>query len=162
MCVKSLSIVNFLKIATALFVSYLIYRLVPFLFLLFFAVLISATLSPVVDWLNQKKLPHWFSKTIVCATLIAGVVFTAMFLVPELVRQVSSIVTQVPKLQTDLQNSVSSEFLRNKLLEFFKNPTQVVDDAPKKIALLGTMFLGTAYDFMILIILSIYLLLDGS
>lgn len=84
----------------------LIYAFGSVLTPLFAAVILSYLLSPVVDKLQSFKIPHGLSVGIVFL-LFFGIVFIGLLiLVPALIKQISSLVADVPGMMRSLQFQV--------------------------------------------------------
>nr|WP_233252403.1 AI-2E family transporter [Saccharospirillum sp. MSK14-1] len=84
----------------------LVYALGQALAPVFTAVILAYLLSPIVDRLNDLRVPHLLSVILVCL-LFFGVLFVAtLIIVPSLVRQVTSLVTELPAMLRLFQDQI--------------------------------------------------------
>ena len=84
----------------------LVYVLGQALAPVFTAVILAYLLSPIVDRLNDLRVPHLLSVVLVCL-LFFGVLFVAtLIIVPSLVRQVTSLVTELPTMLRLFQDQI--------------------------------------------------------
>ncbi|MFG1497144.1 AI-2E family transporter [Saccharospirillum sp. HFRX-1] len=84
----------------------LVYVLGQALAPVFTAVILAYLLSPLVDRLNGLRVPHLLSVGLVCL-LFFGVLFVAtLIIVPSLVRQVTSLVTELPAMLRLFQDQI--------------------------------------------------------
>ena len=85
----------------------LIYAFGSILTPLFAAVILSYLLSPLVDKLQNYKVPHWLAVSIVFLFFF-GILFVALLiLVPALIKQISSLVTDVPRMMRLFQEQLA-------------------------------------------------------
>jgi len=84
----------------------LVYVLGQALAPVFTAVILAYLLSPLVDRLNDLRVPHLLSVGLVCL-LFFGILFVAtLIIVPSLVRQVTSLVTELPAMLRLFQDEI--------------------------------------------------------
>lgn len=84
----------------------LVYVLGQALAPVFTAIILAYLLSPIVDRLNGLRVPHLLSVVLVCL-LFFGVLFVAtLIIVPSLVRQVTSLVTELPAMLRLFQDQI--------------------------------------------------------
>ena len=153
---------TFIKIFAAILFALLIVRLVPFLVLFFFAVLIAMTLFPLASYLKKKKFPSWLANGLVALILVAFISFLSIVLIPAVIGQVSILIAKLPELQKDLEGSIHSELLQKRVHAVFENPGAVFDNTGKKLEDLGSLAMSGVYEFLLLIVLSVYLMIEGS
>ncbi|MDN3650262.1 AI-2E family transporter [Reinekea marina] len=70
---------------------------------LFAAVIISYLLSPLIDKIESFKIPHSLAVTLVFMSFFGIVTISLLILIPSLVRQVSSLVADLPRMMAMIQ-----------------------------------------------------------
>lgn len=85
----------------------LIYAFGKILTPLFAAVILSYLLAPVVDRLQEHKIPHWLAVSGVFL-IFFGIVFVSLLvMVPALIKQISALVTDVPGMMRTFQEQLA-------------------------------------------------------
>jgi len=85
----------------------LIYTFGSILTPLFAAIILSYLLSPLVDKLQKYRFPHWLAVSVVFL-IFFGILFVALLiLVPALIKQISSLVTDVPRMMRLFQEQLA-------------------------------------------------------
>ncbi|WP_230390444.1 AI-2E family transporter [Reinekea sp. G2M2-21] len=85
----------------------LIYAFGSILTPLFAAVILSYLLSPLVDKLQAYKVPHWLAVTIVFLIFFGFLFVALLILVPALIKQISSLVSDVPRMMRLFQDQLA-------------------------------------------------------
>lgn len=75
---------------------------------LFAAVIIAYLLSPLIDKIESFKIPHTLSVMLVFLSFFGIVTLSLLILIPSLVRQVSSLVADVPRMMSLIQIELAS------------------------------------------------------
>jgi len=152
--------VTFLKLFVALFVGYCLYLSWSLVLLFFLAILIAVTLQPVVAYLEKHRWPRWSAILLVAVVMTLSVVGSFMLLIPALSDQTGEVVTQFPafrdKVEATLPSSVRP-FLRSG-----KGISPKVEEIGKHLIAGSVTAFGGLLSFAIMLILSIYLLVDGA
>lgn len=84
-------VLTMMKVAAFALVLVCVVKLWPFLMLLFLAVLLAVTLSPVAGWIERKGASHGVAVLIVAVTLVGAIIAACALLGPPLSRQVGEI-----------------------------------------------------------------------
>src|SRR5712671_1580409 len=84
------------KILAGCLFAYLAVRLFPLLELLFLALLIAITLSPIIGWTRRRGWPDRIGILISALLLAVGVTLFAGILVPTMASQLSEMITKLP------------------------------------------------------------------
>lgn len=95
----------------------LLAQLVPVILVLVVALMLVGTLSPAVEWLEQRKLPRFAGIALVFSALLAVLAALAVFTVPPFITQVISLVKQEPQLRARLVGFLASYPLTGSLAE---------------------------------------------
>ncbi len=85
-----------------------VYALGQVLAPVFTAVILAYLLSPIVDRLNNMRVPHILSVSLVCLLFFGLLVLAMLIIVPSLVRQVTSLVTELPSMLRLFQDQIQS------------------------------------------------------
>ena len=159
-----LSYRTLLKVFVAYLVACALVKLAPFMLFLFIAVLIGVTLSPVVDYAVRKKIPKWVAQSIVSLVLVGFVVFIFAFLVPEMVNQMTAFGQKVPEIQKQVEQAIGSETIRGKVHDFFSKMPEHLGgvEGAGAVAKIGEGTIMMIYNLVLLLILSIYFMIDGK
>lgn len=100
---------------------WLLFKLVPVFLVLIAAFFIVETLNPLVNWMEAKGMGRVLSISIVFVLLLVMVVVTAIFTVPALLAQASSILDQEPVLRTQLADKLSGFPFSDALSQWLRN-----------------------------------------
>jgi putative heme transporter len=100
---------------------WLLFKLLPVFLVLIAAFFIVETLNPVVHWMEEKGVGRVLSISIVFVALLLIVVVTAIFTIPALLAQASSILDQEPVLRTQLADKLSGFPFSDALAKWLKN-----------------------------------------
>lgn len=154
---------TFIKVAAVLLGAYAVYVLWSLLLLVFLALFLAVTLSSFVDWLDKKGLRHWASLLIVIGGLLTIMGVSMALIVPELVQQVSAFSNNLPQLHEDALNQLP---VGNVIRESIQS---LLDSASWSEASTwfghfmsaGGIALGGISQIALLLVIAIYLLIDG-
>ncbi len=144
------------KIIISIAICYAVYKLYPFFILGAISILLACTLRPVIKWLG-KWLPHWAASlvvTILVILFLAGIVGGVL---PPLIDQFSAMAKRFPEFQATMQKNLPPS-LSHAAEKFIHNPSIPTE----KIALVGQGIVGAMSEFVLIVILALYLAADGS
>lgn len=152
-----------LKIFIALVLAWAVIKLAPFFLFLLISILIGVTLSPIVNYAQEKGMPKWLGQSVVSLCLVGFVAFVFTYLVPSVVNQMTAFGQKIPELQKQAEQLIASDAIRARVHDFFqKMPETVSGEAPGTVVKLGQTTLLIAYNLVVLLILSIYFMIDGE
>jgi putative permease len=86
----------------------LVYSLGQVLAPVFTAIILAYLLSPFVDRLNNLKVPHILSVTLVCLAFFGLLVIAMLIIVPALIRQITSLVSEMPSMIRLMQDQIQA------------------------------------------------------
>jgi predicted PurR-regulated permease PerM len=94
---------------------WLLGRLWQIVLVMVIALVLAASFSPVVDWLERRRFPRALALGIVLLGLVGGVVCLGFLVIPALMRQVVDVVRDAPNIQRRLADYLTTgpEPLRN-------------------------------------------------
>jgi predicted PurR-regulated permease PerM len=136
----------------------------PFLVFLV-AVLIAVTLSPVVSWLERRKLSHGVAVAVVGLVLLGVILFFAVGVLPPLIDQLLHLGEHFPAYKARVESHIppNRPFLQEIVNEIFELPSSSEIKAWLDRPLLwGKIAVGVVAITFFLFVLSMYLLLDGK
>lgn len=155
---------TFTKVFAAALGAYAIYVLWSLLLLVFLALFLAVTLHAFLEWLDGKGLRHWCSLLVVIGGLLAVLSIGMALIVPELIEQAATFSHNLPKLHEDALNQLPmSSSIRQSIDQLLEN----ADWAQASTWLghfwsAGGIALGGISEIMLLIVIALYLLIDGS
>ena len=157
-------LVTFIKIGAALLLGYALYVLWPLLLLIFLALFLAVTLHAYIGWLENKGLKRWQSLTLVIGTLLTVLILALALIVPTLTAQVGSFVHNLPKLREDaLHRLPQGGPIREYLEHLMDNASWSAADASLgKFVSAGSAALGGLADLLLLLVIALYLVIDGT
>jgi len=100
---------------------WLLFKLLPVFLVLIAAFFIVETLNPLVHWMEEKKVKRGLSIAIVFVSLLVIVVVTAIFTIPALLAQASSILDQEPILRIQLADRLTGFPFSEALAKWLRN-----------------------------------------
>jgi predicted PurR-regulated permease PerM len=126
--------------------------------LLFVAVCIAAALSPLADRV-AKRMPRGRAILLIYALLVLAFVIIAALLLTPLFAQVRQLYERLPELQTQLQNFLTQNGISSEQTNSLIG--QLGDLGRGALRIPGTIF-GGALEVILVVIVSLYLLLDAK
>lgn len=93
---RSVSISTLLAIPAMVLLTILLWQLRGLIFVLMTAVVLAASIAPVVNWAERFQIPRWLSVVTVYFTLFAGLIGVAVLIGPAVVDQIELLVSQLP------------------------------------------------------------------
>jgi predicted PurR-regulated permease PerM len=100
---------------------WLLFKLLPVFLVLIAAFFIVETLNPAVHWMEEKKVKRGLSIAIVFVSLLIITVVTAIFTIPALLAQASSIMDQEPILRIQLADRLTGFPFSEALAKWLRN-----------------------------------------
>ena len=153
-----------LKVAVAVLLAWACKRLLPFLELLLFAALIAIALSPVLKALEERRVTRGKAVSLLAAGVVALCCSFAFFVLPPLVSQVEEMWKTLPALRRSTAHSLESGGLGARvvlpLLDLAHGPE--VDAWLARPLVWGPPAFEAAGGAVVVVVLSLYLLLDGQ
>lgn len=154
---------TFLRIFAAGLLGYGLYKLWPLLLLVFLALFLAVTLHAFVDWLEARGWSQWCRLTAVIGGLLAVLSVGLVLIIPVLFEQTALICGNLPRLRDEALAQLTADgFLRTQL-ERLLAPSNW-SEAGSWIGHLwsaGGIALGGISQIALLLVISLYLLIDG-
>ena len=156
--------VTFIMVFAAALAAYAIYMLWPLLLLVFLALFLAVTLHAFVDWLDGRGMQHWASLLLVIGGLITVLGVSMALIFPALLDQATTFSHNLPKLHEEALNQLPvSSSIRH-------NIEHMLDSANWSEAntwfehfwSAGGIALSGLSEVMLLLVIALYLLIDGS
>lgn len=92
----TLSLSNVLLVIAAVLLLVLLWQLQGLIILLMISVVLAASIVPVVNWAETRRVPRWLAVILVYLTLIAGLTGLGLIIGPSVFDQISALVRQLP------------------------------------------------------------------
>jgi predicted PurR-regulated permease PerM len=148
-----------LKVVMAGLLVFLAVKLWPLLALLLLALLVAITLFPILRWTRRHGWPNWAGVLFIALLLLVSVGLFAGFLVPTLGSQAAEMAQKMPTFQKDLVASLPAA-LQDGATKIF----ETAEPGPliKQCLEWGTSAVQGLAQFLIVLVLSIYLVADGE
>jgi predicted PurR-regulated permease PerM len=155
--------ITFIKVAAVLLAAYAVYVLWSLLLLVFLALFLAVTLSAFVDWLDKKRLRHWASLLIVIGGLLGTLGVSMALIVPELVQQVSAFSKNLPQLHEDALNQLPVGNVIRESIQSLLDSASWTEASTwfGHFMSAGGIALGGISQITLLLVIAIYLLIDG-
>lgn len=172
----SISLSSILLCLLTIVAVIILWQLRSLLLLLMIAVVLAATISPVVDWAERWHIPRWITAVLVYLGLIAGITGFSFLIGPTLFTQIEKLVRQLPVYGKDLIIAVENWLLTlndtrpdlvNQLEQALnlQGLTTWVARSTQQLLLrslnLTTGFVGGVFSLVLAIFLSGYMLADS-
>ncbi|MEY4482686.1 MAG: hypothetical protein RL693_138 [Verrucomicrobiota bacterium] len=155
--------ITIIKVFVALLTAYALHILWPLLLLIFLALFLAVTLHAFVDWLDTKGMRHWGSLLIVIGGLLAllGIGLTLIF--PELIDQAANFSQNFPQLRAEtLSQFPINSAIRQGLERILESPNWIGTGTwLNHLFSAGTLALGGLSEIALLLVIALYLLMDG-
>ena len=136
----------------------------PILVLIGVAFFLALGLEPAASWFVNRKLPRWAATTLVFAIFLAAMGAFVAAAIPPLAQQTSELIQQAPHYIQQLQDHssvigrINDRFhLQQRIADTLKGSGgSVVNDVVSA----GSAAFGAVADFLIVIVLTVYFLVD--
>ncbi|MBW4580807.1 MAG: AI-2E family transporter [Tildeniella nuda ZEHNDER 1965/U140] len=100
----TISLSTIFSILLTVLLLILLWQLQSLLIVLMISVVLAATLSPIVNWAESRRVPRWLAVIAVYLTLIGGFVGVGVLIGPTVVEQTDRLITQIPVYSEALFN----------------------------------------------------------
>jgi predicted PurR-regulated permease PerM len=156
--------VTFIKVFFALLVGYAIYVLWPLLLVVFVALFLAVTLHAFVDWLDCKGMKHWVSLLMVIGGLLTVLGIGMALICPALIDQAATFSNNFPKLREEALNQLPvSSAIRLKLDHMLDSTNwSEANTWFSHFLSAGGLALGGLSKIILLLVIAMYLLVDGG
>ncbi|MCE9520711.1 MAG: AI-2E family transporter, partial [Verrucomicrobia bacterium] len=157
-------LVTYLGVFAALLSAYAIYMLWPLLLLVFLALFLAVTLHAIVDWLDSKKIKHWVSLLMVVGGLLVVLGVGLSLILPALLDQMAALSKNLPKLRDDALNLLPvGGGIRQGIEHMLESANSTEANTwLSHFMSAGGMALGGISQIVLLLVIALYLLVDGS
>ncbi|MEO1590017.1 MAG: AI-2E family transporter [Cyanobacteria bacterium J06632_22] len=92
----SISIGSVLLLVAAVPLLVLLWQLRSLLLLVMISIVLACSISPIVDWAEQYRVPRWLAVVLIYLSLIGGLVGVVLIIGPTVFEQLERLVRQVP------------------------------------------------------------------
>lgn len=169
----TISLSTVFSILAVVLLIVLLWQLQELLVLLMISIVLAATLAPIVDWAEARRIPRWLAVLSVYLTLIGGFVGIGLIIGPTVVEQTQLLINQNPiyleSLYLRFQDFVAQVAKdQSELLTQFVNPQELTNWAirsSQKLLLrsvgLTKGIVGTAFGVILVLLISGYMV-SGS
>jgi predicted PurR-regulated permease PerM len=150
------------KVFASLIITWMVLKLAPFILLIFLAVLIAITLLPVVDWLEARKMHRRVGHILISVTLLGLVALAVGLLVPAILTQLDALGDYLPALRREILDRFPSDgALRQNIDRAFGADWSRVRFTPEHLAFVGAAGLSGLSQFLLVLVVAVYLMIDG-
>ncbi|MGL5510535.1 MAG: AI-2E family transporter [Microcoleaceae cyanobacterium] len=101
-----ISLSTFLTILASSFILFVGWQVKGLLVLLMVAVVIAATISPLVNWAEKRKVPRWIAVIFVYLSLIGTVTLVIALIGPNVISQIEKLISQLPLYSENIDTSI--------------------------------------------------------
>ena len=152
------------QVPAAALALYAIYLLWSLLLLVFLALFLAVTLHAFVDWLNVKGLPHWGSLSLIIGGLLVSIIVGMALVLPALIDQVALFGHHLPNLRDQVLNQFTAGSVIRHQLEHAMDSADWTQASTWLVQFLaaGGIALGGLSETALLLVIALYLLIDGS
>ena len=151
------------RVILTLVVLWLLSRLGTILLLLFIALLLTAALDPVVSRLERRGWPRTLSVTLILVALLAGIGVLGLVLAPPLIAQGEQFYEDFPSYVDRVEELVDANpELVTRIEDLAAQGTTSPTAFLSRFAAVGANLVQGIANALILLVLTIYLLVDGE
>jgi predicted PurR-regulated permease PerM len=152
-----------IKVLLWILVSWLVVRLWPELVYLSLSLLLAVALNPFVERLHRVGLGRGTSVTLLAVGMLATGALVIAFVVPPLLQQGADVAANFPAFREQAQRHLpQNPFVRSLVMELLVLPTRPeVARQLNKPLIWGQMALSGATTIIVVLIIALYLVLDG-
>jgi predicted PurR-regulated permease PerM len=152
-----------MRVLLGVLLAYLAVVLWPVIKMLILAILIAVALYPLVRRVEHKGWPRWAGVLVASATLVGVVVGCLATVAPVALRQAASLSENLPKVREQILARLPASGPVRQALENGMNAGTVADSRAvlQRATLLLETTAGNLFRFLVVIVLAIYLLIDG-
>lgn len=155
--------ITFVKVAAVLLAAYAVYVMWSLLLLVFLALFLAVTLHAFVDWLDGKGLRHWASLLIVIGGLLMVIGIGIALIIPALIEQVAAFSKNLPQLHEDALNQLPVGNVIRESIQSLLDSANWTEASTwfGHFVSAGGIALGGLSQIALLVVIAIYLLIDG-
>ncbi|HBK96072.1 MAG TPA: AI-2E family transporter [Microcoleaceae bacterium UBA10368] len=100
----TISLPNLLVIVASSLLLVLLWQLRSLLVILMISVVLAASIVPIVNWAETRRVPRWLAVIVVYLTLIGGFSGTVVLIGPTVIEQIELLLRQMPVYVESLRN----------------------------------------------------------
>jgi predicted PurR-regulated permease PerM len=159
-----LSTATLLKSVVALLAIYAIYVLWPLLLLVFLALFLAVTLHAFVSWLDARQMKHWVSLSVVISGLLLAICVGVALLVPAIIEQASVFSHNFPGIRDGALNQLPlGGSIRNNIEHLLDSTSWAEANIwMGHFVSAGGIALGGIAEISLVVVIALYLLIDGG
>lgn len=157
-------LITFAKVFAAALAAYIVYVLWPLLLLVFLALFLAVTMHAFAEWLDARGMNHQVSLVVVIGGLLITLAVSMALLFPALLTQASAFSQNLPRLHEEaLKQLPMGESVRQGIDDMLDNA-----DWSQANAWIGHFWsaggiaLNGISEVALLLVIALYLLIDGS
>jgi len=165
-----ISTATILKIIAVLIGLWLVWKILDIILILFVVLIITATLSPTIDWLSAKKVPRILSVILIYFLALAILGGAGYLILPPLIEQIKELAQDLPQILARITPSFSAvkEFYyqQSSYINLMQKPLETLSS---QLATFSVNVFSTARGFfaglglaVMILVLTFYLLLDKN
>lgn len=170
----TISLSNLLLILAAFLLLVLLWQLRSILILLMIAVVLAASIAPIVNWAESMRVPRWLAVILVYLTLIAGFAGVVLLIGPAVIEQIELLLGQLPlyaasfrEVATNLASRLSTNQpeLLSQLLDTQSLTTWLIRSSQQLLLRsysLTTGILGGFFSLVLALFISGYMVADSK
>lgn len=152
-----------IKVFAAILIALAAIKLWSFMLLVFLALFLAVTLHPIVEWLESKNIKHGASLMLVIVPFLLVIGFGIALIIPALFEQLGAFSKSLPALREGLLTKFPpNTFIGENLNRLFDS--SAITDASAGLGHLlsiGGLALSGLSDILIVLVIGMYLLVDG-
>jgi predicted PurR-regulated permease PerM len=149
------------RVLTGILLAYLAVVLWPLLELIILALLIAVAVYPIVRWSCRKGSPRWVGLLLASGALVTGVLVFFLLLGPMVIKQSGAFIENLPKLKEEITSHLPESGVLGRLVNrgfsSFSEATPLLEKAMK----LGKSTVVGIFNFFVVLVVAIYLMIDG-
>ncbi len=161
-----LPVQTIVRVVVAIFLIWLLLELRHIVLLVFVAFLVAAALAPLVHRLEAHGWPLGAAVGVLVSVIVALIVVGVWFLIPELVAQGQVLVDNMPGYIDRAQGFLRRYPALNERVQGFFEPPAAGEDATAvpvaRVVQAGTLVVQGLVDAFLILVMAVYLLLDGE
>lgn len=155
---------TFIKVFVALLTAYAVYMLWPLLLLVFLALFLAVTLHAAVTWLDARGMKHWASLFMVIGGLLVVLGVSLALILPALFDQGATFSQSIPKLHAEALNQLPVGGVMRQNLDHMLERANWPEASTwfGHFMSAGGLALGGISEAALLLVIALYLLIDGD
>jgi predicted PurR-regulated permease PerM len=149
------------KVLAGILMAYLAVILWPLFELILLALLIAVALYPIARWSCRKGSPRWVGLLLASGVLITIVLVFFLMLGPLVFRQSAIFVENFPKLKEEVVSKLPRSGIIARVLNEAVGSFSQAGPLLERIKALGKTTIISIFNFFVVLIVAIYLMIDG-